>query len=99
MLTGRHIKAPEAKEVGLIGHVVPDGQALAKAHELAELIAANGPLAVRSVLQTIRDSEGKHENDCWAEDARVGAAVFASADAKEGPRAFVEKRRPEFTGS
>ncbi|MEI2713024.1 MAG: crotonase/enoyl-CoA hydratase family protein [Nocardioides sp.] len=99
LLTGRHIKAPEAKEVGLIGHVVPDGQALAKAHELAELIAANGPLAVRSVLQTIRDSEGKHENDCWAEDARVGAAVFASADAKEGPRAFVEKRRPEFTGS
>ncbi|MDP3892479.1 crotonase/enoyl-CoA hydratase family protein [Nocardioides sp.] len=99
LLTGRHIKAPEAKEIGLIGHVVPDGEALAKAHEIAALIAANGPLAVQSVLKTIRDSEGRHENDCWADDAKVGAAVFASNDAKEGPRAFAEKRSPNFTGS
>ena len=93
LLTGRHIKAPEAKEIGLIGHVVPDGEALAKAHELAD-----GPLAVQSVLKTIRDSEGKHENDCWKDDALVGAAVFASDDAKEGPRAFAEKRKPQFRG-
>jgi enoyl-CoA hydratase len=99
LLTGRHIKAPEARELGLIGHVVPDGQALEKAHELAAMVAANGPLAVQAVLRTIRDSEGKHENDCWADDARVGAAVFASNDAKEGPRAFMEKRAPRFTGS
>lgn len=99
LLTGRHIKAPEARELGLIGHVVPDGQALEKAHELAAMVAANGPLAVQAVLRTIRDSEGKHENDCWADDARVGAAVFASNDAKEGPRAFMEKRAPQFTGS
>jgi enoyl-CoA hydratase len=99
LLTGRHVTAAEAKELGLIGHVVPDGQALAKAHELADLIAANGPLAVQAILHTMRSSEGKHENDCWADDARVGAAVFASADAKEGPRAFAEKRRPTFTGS
>ncbi len=98
LLTGRHIKAPEAKEIGLIGHVVPDGQALAKAHEIADLIAANGPLAVQAVLKTMRDSEGKHEEDCWKADAAVGAAVFASDDAKEGPRAFAEKRAPEFTG-
>jgi enoyl-CoA hydratase len=98
LLTGRHIKAPEAKELGLIGHVVPDGEALAKAHELAGMVAANGPLAVQAVLKTIRDSEGKHENDCWQDDASVGAAVFASDDAKEGPRAFMEKRTPEFQG-
>ena len=98
LLTGRHIKAPEAKQIGLIGHVVPDGQALAKAHEIADLIAANGPLAVQAVLKTIRDSEGKHENDCWKDDAAVGAAVFASEDAKEGPRAFAEKRQPNFHG-
>ena len=99
LLTGRHITSPEAKEIGLIGHVVPDGEALSKAHELADLIAANGPLAVQAVLKTMRDSEGKHEDECWADDARVGAAVFASNDAKEGPRAFAEKRAPEFTGS
>ncbi|HEY0903240.1 MAG TPA: crotonase/enoyl-CoA hydratase family protein [Marmoricola sp.] len=98
LLTGRHIKAPEAKELGLIGHVVPDGQALAKAHEIADLICANGPLAVQAILRTVRDSEGKHEDECWAEDAKVGAAVFASQDAKEGPRAFAEKRTPKFTG-
>jgi enoyl-CoA hydratase len=98
LLTGRHIKAPEAKEIGLVGHVVPDGQALAKAHELADLICANGPLAVQAILKTIRDSEGRHEDDCWADDARVGAAVFASSDAKEGPRAFAEKRAPVFLG-
>ena len=99
LLTGRHIKAPEAKEIGLIGHVVPDGEALAKAREIAALIAANGPLAVQAVLKTIRDSEGKHEDECWQDDAKVGAAVFASNDAKEGPRAFAEKRTPNFTGT
>ena len=46
----------------------------------------------------MRDSEGKHEDDCWADDARVGAAVFSSEDAKEGPRAFSEKRPAEFHG-
>jgi enoyl-CoA hydratase len=99
LLTGRHITAAEAKELGLIGHVVPDGQALAKAHEIADMICANGPLAVQAILKTVRDSEGRHENDCWADDARVGAAVFKSNDAKEGPRAFAEKRKPDFTGS
>src|SRR6476619_3278332 len=98
LLTGRHIKAPEAKEIGLIGHVVPDGQALQKAHELADMIAANGPLAVQAVLRTMRDSEGRHEDECWQDDAAVGAAVFASDDAKEGPRAFAEKRTPNFQG-
>ena len=98
LLTGRPILAPEAKELGLIGHVVPDGTALAKAHELADMIAANGPLAVQAILKTMRDSEGKHEDDCWANDALVGAAVFTSDDAKEGPRAFLEKRPAQFTG-
>jgi enoyl-CoA hydratase len=98
LLTGRHLKAPEALALGLIGHVVPDGQALDKAREIADLICANGPLAVQAVLKTIRDSEGKHEDECWADDAKIGAAVFASDDAKEGPRAFMEKRAPQFRG-
>ena len=99
LLTGRHIKAPEAKEIGLIGYVVPDGTALEKAHEIADLICANGPLSVQAIIKTVRDSEGRHEDDCWKDDAAVGARVFASNDAKEGPRAFAEKRTPTFTGS
>jgi enoyl-CoA hydratase len=96
LLTGRHISAAEAREIGLIGQVVPDGQALARALEIADLIAANGPVAVRAILRTIRETEGMAENDAFAVEARIGMAVFASEDAKEGPRAFAEKRRPEF---
>lgn len=99
LLTGRHLKAPEAKEIGLIGHVVEDGLALDKALEIAETISANGPVAVQAILETIRRSEGLHEVEAFRIDAELGAAVFKSADAKEGPRAFVEKRSPKFTGS
>jgi len=99
LLTGRHIKAAEAKEIGLIGYVVPDGTALDKALEIAGTIANNGPVAVQAILRTIRDSEGLHEEEAFRIDAELGAAVFKSADAKEGPRAFAEKRRPKFTGA
>jgi enoyl-CoA hydratase len=98
LLTGRHISAPEAREIGLIGHVVPDGQALARALEIAGMIAANGPVAVRAILRTIRETEGMAENDAFAIEAQIGMAVFASEDAKEGPRAFTEKRQPDFHG-
>jgi enoyl-CoA hydratase len=98
LLTGRHITADEALAVGLIGHVVDDGQALAKALEMAELVAANGPLAVQAILRTMRESEGLAENDAFALETRLGMAVFASEDAREGPRAFAEKRKPDFKG-
>jgi enoyl-CoA hydratase len=96
LLTGRHIRAAEALAMGLIGHVVPDGQALAKALEIADAIAANGPVAVRAILATMRETEGMAENDAFAIEAKLGATVFATDDAREGPRAFAEKRRPDF---
>jgi len=98
LLTGRHITADEAKAIGLIGHVVADGQALAKALEIAGMIAANGPLAVQAILRTIRESEGMAENDAFALESKIGMAVFSTEDAKEGPRAFAAKRTPEFRG-
>ncbi len=96
LLTGRHIRAAEAREIGLIGYVVPDGQALAKALEIAEAIAANGPIAVRGILRTLRETEGLPENEAFAIESKIGMDVFRSEDAKEGPRAFAEKRRPDF---
>jgi enoyl-CoA hydratase len=98
LLTGRQMSAPEAKEVGLIGHVVPDGAALAKARELADQIAANGPLAVQAVLRSLRESADLTETEGLARELELGWPVFASEDAKEGPRAFAEKRPPTFTG-
>lgn len=98
LLTGRHITADEALRIGLIGHVVDDGQALPKALEIAELIAANGPVAVQAILTTIRDTEGMPENDAFAVETKIGMAVFATEDSREGPRAFAEKRKPDFHG-
>jgi len=98
LLTGRHITAAEAERYGLVGYVVPDGTALDKALEIADQIAANGPLAVQAILKTIRDSEGLHEEEAFAIDAELGKAVFQSKDAKIGPRAFANKEKPVFTG-
>lgn len=98
LLTGRHVTAAEAERYGLVGYVVPDGTALTKALEIADQIAANGPLAVQAILKTIRDSEGLHENEAFKIDAELGAAVFTSDDAKIGPRAFADKQKPAFTG-
>ncbi|MFC4001017.1 crotonase/enoyl-CoA hydratase family protein [Prauserella oleivorans] len=98
LLTGRHITAAEAKEIGLIGQVVPDGTALDRALEIADTIAANGPLAVQAILRTIRDTEGMHEEEAFKLESQYGVAVFASEDAQEGPRAFAEKRTPRFRG-
>lgn len=98
LLTGRSIDAEEAHRIGLVGRVVEDGTALDEALRIAEAIAANGPLAVRGIIRTVRETEGMHEEDAFRVDAEVGGAVFASADAKEGPRAFAEKRTPVFRG-
>ena len=75
---------------------MPDGQALGKALELADVIAANGPVAVRAILRVIRETEGMPENEAFVLEAEAGMAVFGSEDAREGPRAFAENRRPQF---
>jgi enoyl-CoA hydratase len=96
LLTGKHISAREAYEIGLIGHVVPDGQALAKAKEIAATICENGPLAVEAILRTLHETDGMTEAEALAHEFSYGWSVFASEDAKEGPRAFKEKRKPSF---
>src|SRR3954462_1698124 len=98
LLTGKHIHAPEAKQLGLIGHVVPDGQAVTKAREIAEVIAANGPLAVAAILKTLHDTQGMTEPEAFAYEGQYMNEVGKSQDAKEGPRAFAEKRTPNFQG-
>ncbi len=96
LLTARGYTAAEALAIGLIGHVVPDGTALAKALELAELINANAPLAVEAILQSVQETAAMPEAEALAREFAIGWPIFATADAKEGPRAFAEKRTPEW---
>ena len=99
LLTGKHISAAAALDIGLIGHVVPDGQALDKALEIAGVVAANGPLATAAITRTLHECDGMELDDALRHEWDYGQAVFRSNDAKEGPRAFAEKRTPNFTGA
>lgn len=99
LLTGEDISAQRALELGLINHVVADGQALTKAREIAERIARNGPLAVKAILAVLRETEAMPEAEAFEIETRLGMKVMASNDAAEGPRAFLERREPRFTGT
>jgi enoyl-CoA hydratase len=98
LLTGRHISAEEAYRVGLIGRVVPDGQALVEAKKIAEQIAANGPIAVQAIKRSAMATADLSEVEGLKIELEIGQPVFATEDAKEGPRAFAEKRTPQFKG-
>jgi enoyl-CoA hydratase len=96
LLTGRPVPAEEALRIGLVGRLVPDGQALDAALEVAETIAANGPLAVEAVKRSVWETEGMSEEDGLARELEIGWPIFATEDAREGSRAFAEKRPPRF---
>ncbi len=98
LLGGEDLCAQRAYELGLINHVVPDGQALPKAKEIAKRIASNGPLAVKAILATLRETETLSEEAAFKIEERYGMQVMSSQDASEGPRAFLEKRQPQFKG-
>jgi enoyl-CoA hydratase len=71
---------------------------MAKAEELATKIAANGPLAVRAIKEGVLRTSGRPLEEGFKIENEIARSVFSSDDAKEGPRAFIEKRKPNFTG-
>ncbi|GGX10194.1 crotonase/enoyl-CoA hydratase family protein [Streptomyces chryseus] len=96
LLTGRPYPAEEAERIGLVGHVVPDGTALDKALAIAERINACGPLAVEAVKASVYETAELTEAEGLAAELRRGWPVFDTDDAKEGARAFAEKREPHY---
>ncbi|MFC9096730.1 crotonase/enoyl-CoA hydratase family protein [Streptomyces sp. NPDC057072] len=96
LLTGRPYTAGEAAGIGLVGRVVPDGTALAAALETAERINACGPLAVEAVKASVYETAGMTETEGLAAELKRGWPVFDTADAREGTRAFAEKRPPVY---
>jgi len=98
-ITADPITAEEGFEYGLIARLTEKGEAVDTAMELAERVARNAPLAVAASKQLIRATQGVTEEDFWKLQGPMQASVFSSEDAKEGPRAFAEKRPPEWTGS
>jgi enoyl-CoA hydratase len=98
LLTGDHFSADEALGMGLINRVVPDGEALNTTREIAAKIAANGPVAVQGVKRSVQETEGLTEAEALKVEMEIGLGVFASEDAREGPKAFAEKRPAEFKG-
>ena len=99
LLAGRRLSADEALQFGLVSRVVEDGKALELAKQIAREIAEEcGPVAVQAVKRSIYETAGLPEEEALARELEIGQPVFASEDAKEGPRAFVEKRKPVYKG-
>jgi enoyl-CoA hydratase len=96
LLTGRPIDARRAYDIGLVNQVVPAEEVMPTALKLAERICQNGPLAVRTAKEIAVRALGLESG--FVLEKALGARVMASEDAKEGPRAFAEKRKPRFSG-
>ena len=98
-LTGDPISAAKALELGLVSRLTEKGGALDGALELAERIAKNAPLSLKATKAVLREMQGHTEGEFWKMQASHIKSVFTSDDAKEGPRAFAEKRPPVWSGS
>lgn len=97
-LTGDPIDAPRALALGLVNRVVPADVLIDEALALAAAIVENAPLAVRVSKRIMKRAADLPESEAWALNNAEVAAVFGSADAMEGPVAFAEKRKPNWTG-
>ena len=97
-LTGEHFPAARLAEVGLVNKLVPAGQALPAAMELAGRVGLGAPLALAASKRVIVESADWAANEAFAKQGEIIAPIFRSKDAMEGAAAFAEKRPPAWRG-
>lgn len=98
LLLGDPIPAEEAWRIGLVNEIVAPDAVLPRAHEIARRLARNGPLALRKIKEAVLRSSGLPLEQAYEIENECSAVVMRSQDAREGPRAFMEKREPVFRG-
>jgi enoyl-CoA hydratase len=97
-LTGDPIEAERGYELGLVNRLAEPGQAVAVALELADTIAANGPLALAATKRILTESADWPDSEFFARQGEIAGPVMSSADAQEGAKAFAERRAPVWQG-
>jgi enoyl-CoA hydratase/carnithine racemase len=96
--TGGRLSASRAAQLGLVNRVVPVDHLAGAAQELADAVCANAPVSVRESLAVARDAYRLSDDEGWERTRQAAEVVMATEDAREGPTAFVEKRKPQWKG-
>lgn len=98
LLTGERIDAQEALRLGFVNRVLPQDKVMEEAERVARIIADNGPLAVKAIKQSTIQNIGLTVKDGMKNEMTLAMPIFMTEDAKEGPKAFKEKRKPVYKG-
>lgn len=99
LLTAEAFPASRALELGLVNEIVPEDELLPRAFDWARRITVNAPLAVQATKESVLRGLGGTLDDAYGIEQELSTKIFATNDAKEGPKAFAEKRPPEWTAS
>jgi enoyl-CoA hydratase len=98
LLLGETMTAEQALAVGLINRIVPREKLMPTAMDIAERLCANGPLAVKAIKEAVLKSMDIPRQHAYYLETFLASRVFGTRDAAEGPRAFVERRKPVYEG-
>ena len=98
LLLGEPMTAEQAVAVGLINRIVPRKELMPTAMKIAERLCANGPLALKAIKESVLKSMDIPKQHAYYLETFLASQVFGTRDANEGPRAFVEKRKPIYEG-
>lgn len=97
LMTGEMIDADEAYRLGLVNHVVPAGEEVDRARQLMKIILSKGPVAIAKIIEAV-NAYFHYNTDGFDQEVRAFGATTGTEDFKEGAQAFIEKRKPEFSG-